>query len=63
MPRDLNLCANYKPTVRYCLKIASRIKKLLKELLLTCQPNAFKGYLRWRKKHFRIKKESLIKSY
>ena len=46
MPRDLNLCANYKPTVRYCLKIASRIKKLLKELLLTCQPNAFKGYLR-----------------
>ncbi|KAF2866226.1 hypothetical protein BDV95DRAFT_649794 [Massariosphaeria phaeospora] len=31
--------------------------------LLSCKPKTFKAYLRWRKKHFRIKKQSAMQSY
>lgn len=32
-------------------------------MLLACIPWVFKAYLRWRKKHFRIKEESTMTSY
>ncbi|KAF2689934.1 hypothetical protein K458DRAFT_474323 [Lentithecium fluviatile CBS 122367] len=48
---------------RYCLKIVKKTKMSAEALLLLCQPKIFKAYLRWRKKHSRIKKESAMRSY
>jgi hypothetical protein len=49
--------------VRYCLKIMKMTKRTLEEQLRACDPEAFKAYLRWRKKHSRVRKESSMRSY
>ncbi|KAF2845010.1 hypothetical protein T440DRAFT_502719 [Plenodomus tracheiphilus IPT5] len=51
---------------RYCHKIdeiKDVIKKSPEERLDACEPEMFKAYLRWRKKHSRVKKESSMRSY
>ncbi|KAF1838361.1 hypothetical protein BDW02DRAFT_636434 [Decorospora gaudefroyi] len=48
---------------RYCYKIMKRTKRSLEEQLRACDPEAFKAYLRWRKKNSRVKKESSMRSY
>ncbi|KAF2679993.1 hypothetical protein K458DRAFT_312707, partial [Lentithecium fluviatile CBS 122367] len=48
---------------RYCLKIIKRTKMSPEKLLLACQPETFKGYLRWRKRHYRVEKQSSMTSY
>ncbi|KAF2024834.1 hypothetical protein EK21DRAFT_77812 [Setomelanomma holmii] len=44
---------------RYC----DKIKRSPEEQLRACEPEIFKAYLRWRKKHSRVKKESSMRSY
>src|SRR5690348_17040454 len=48
---------------RYCSKIIKRTKRSPEEQLRACDPDTFKAYLRWRKKHSRVKKESSMRSY
>ena len=48
---------------RYCFKIMKRTKRSPEEQLRACDPETFKAYLRWRKKHSRVKKESSMRSY
>ncbi|KAF2739599.1 hypothetical protein EJ04DRAFT_606100 [Polyplosphaeria fusca] len=48
---------------RYCLKIMKKTKMTPEAQLLACQPEIFKGYLRWRKRHYRVKKQSSMTSY
>jgi hypothetical protein len=40
-----------------------KTKRSPEEQLRACDPEAFKAYLRWRKKHSRVKKESSMRSY
>ncbi|KAF1364070.1 hypothetical protein EJ07DRAFT_162583 [Lizonia empirigonia] len=48
---------------RYCYKIMKKTKRSPEEQLRACDPEAFKAYLRWRKKNSRVKKESSMRSY
>ncbi|KAI1663873.1 DUF3435 containing protein [Pyrenophora tritici-repentis] len=48
---------------RYCSKIMKKTKRSPEEQLRACDPEAFKAYLRWRKKNSRVKKESSMRSY
>ncbi|CAN9360413.1 unnamed protein product [Alternaria alternata] len=48
---------------RYCYKIMKKTKRSPEEQLRACDPEAFKAYLRWRKKYSRVKKESSMRSY
>ncbi|RII11859.1 hypothetical protein CUC08_Gglean005326 [Alternaria sp. MG1] len=48
---------------RYCYKIMNKTKRSPEEQLRACDPEAFKAYLRWRKKYSRVKKESSMRSY
>ncbi|KAI1510323.1 DUF3435 domain containing protein [Pyrenophora tritici-repentis] len=48
---------------RYCFKIMKKTKRSPEEQLRACDPEAFKAYLRWRKKHSWVKKESSMRSY
>ncbi|KAI1663563.1 DUF3435 containing protein [Pyrenophora tritici-repentis] len=48
---------------RYCSKIMKKTKRSPEEQLRACDPEAFKAYLRWRKKHSWVKKESSMRSY
>ncbi|EMD65860.1 hypothetical protein COCSADRAFT_310320 [Bipolaris sorokiniana ND90Pr] len=48
---------------RYCFKIMKKTKRSPEEQLRACDPETFKAYLRWRKKHSRVKKESSMRSY
>ncbi|KAF2844130.1 hypothetical protein T440DRAFT_436829, partial [Plenodomus tracheiphilus IPT5] len=47
----------------YCDKIKGVINRSPEEQLRACEPEVFKAYLRWRKKHSRVKKESSMRSY
>lgn len=52
--------------LRYCLKLnqaKTDNDAFANDTLRKCQPEDIKGYLEWRAKKFRIKKESTIKSY
>ncbi|XP_014553171.1 hypothetical protein COCVIDRAFT_40741 [Bipolaris victoriae FI3] len=48
---------------RYCFKIMKKTKRSLEEQLRVCDLETFKAYLRWRKKHSWVKKESSMRSY
>ncbi|KAF1358608.1 hypothetical protein EJ07DRAFT_166844 [Lizonia empirigonia] len=48
---------------RYCSKIKKSTKRSPEEQLRACDPGTFKAYLRWRKKHSRVKKESSMRTY
>jgi hypothetical protein len=54
---------SYLTQVRYCYKIMKKTKRSPEEQLRACDPEAFKAYLRWRKKYSRVKKESSMRSY
>jgi hypothetical protein len=45
------------------LKIEEKTKKSPEEQLRACEPWIFKGYLRWRKRKSRVKKQSAMTSY
>jgi hypothetical protein len=64
MPVKCAIILDYQPThIRYCLKIKKKTKKSPEEQLRACDAGTFRAYIRWRKKHFRIKKESSMRTY